>query len=293
MYRYTKCIGICLLILPLVLAHADGEHLSVEGYEFELVKDGNRFGLVTEYEDLNVQAQIMDDKGVDIYYTDTEELNKTYWATWRPLPGDYQIQFIARIDGKILKPTYNITASRLPWDAILGVLGLLFVIGRWRYRRKLWYGYLLGGVLIVIAAGIYLYQPAPIACDSEGCLLPIHWHAELNISVCGNEVFLPEEVGDLNAQHTHNDTNRLHLHAMTKMNVDQTALLTPDQHKLGDVFQQTGIRFNSTCFSSYCNGDACIGSGAGKLRMTVNGEANTEYDEYVWIDGDEIAIVFE
>jgi len=192
----------------------------------------------------------------------------------------------------LLKPTYNITISRLPWEIILCVLGILFAVGRWRLKRKMWYGYPVAIILIVIAMGIYLYPPQLLDCDKEGCMLPIHWHAELNISVCGKEVFLPEEAGDLNTQHTHNDSNRLHLHAMTKMNGEQTALLTPEIHHLGNVFQQTGIAFNSTCFSSYCNGDSCIGSNPGSLRMKVNGEVNAEYDKYVWIDGDEIRIEF-
>jgi hypothetical protein len=121
--------------------------------------------------------------------------------------------------------------------------------------------------------------------EIESNELAVHWHSHINITLCGTPYLLPPEAGDLNKQHTHGETGKLHLHAM----------VTPDtmdeQLMLGNLFSQLNITFNNTCFEQYCNNDLCNGK-PGMLSMIVNGEENAQFNTYSWKDNDTISITF-
>lgn len=119
----------------------------------------------------------------------------------------------------------------------------------------------------------------------------IHWHSQLNISICGKPYHLPLETGDLNKQHTHAQQGKLHAHIMMKMS-ETGEVLEPEKLKLGHLFEQFAIPFNETCIAEHCNGNPCEGK-QGKLRMTVNGKDSLEFANYSWSDNDEIRIYFE
>jgi hypothetical protein len=62
--------------------------------------------------------------------------------------------------------------------------------------------------------------------------------------------------------------------------------------ELGKFFKEMGVAFNSQCYGIYCNGAECRGK-QGTLTMTVNGQPTTEFEKYIWKDGDVITITFD
>jgi hypothetical protein len=131
----------------------------------------------------------------------------------------------------------------------------------------------------------YLFSVRGNPTPCKDCKTAVHWHSYLNISLCGAQYDLPTEAGELNKQHTHNQTTKLHLHAMIGSEND-------DELKLGNLFEQLEIPFNATCIAEYCNDDPCPDGKKGKLKMAVNDKENAELDNYKWKDGDNITINF-
>ncbi len=248
-----------LFLITGVSAHEEGEQRTLNNYTITLLspdklsaRNDNILAIHIELPnntpatDLNVQGQIMQDEH-DIFYAHALETSPgEYEFIWHPLTsGAFYVQFVFRADGTMLKPTFPITVS-LPW-----------------YLR-IWH---------------FFTSSTPPERKA------IHWHSQLNISICGTPYHLPLEAGDLNKQHTHNSTSKLHLHAMVK---DERS----DELRLGNLFEQLSIPFNSTCLADYCNGDPCPDGKQGMLTMTVNNKPNQEFDNYLWRDGDVISVRF-
>jgi len=123
----------------------------------------------------------------------------------------------------------------------------------------------------------------------------IHWHAKLAISIKGKKVEIPANIGlgpdyrntpwydaatgesDI---HTHDNTGEIH------WEIDQGPV-TRDHLKIGAFFQVWGKPFNKNQIL-----DASAAQG-GTVRMYVDGKENSEYENYVIHDGDQVTITFE
>ena len=112
----------------------------------------------------------------------------------------------------------------------------------------------------------------------------LHWHATLKILVDGKAVEIPANIGlgvVHNPIHTHEDDAVIHL--------EFQGLVTDKNLALGKFFDIWNEKFDSQCIL-----DKCVSPEIGKtLTMTVNGEPNTEFENYMMKDGDEVAIRYE
>ncbi len=108
----------------------------------------------------------------------------------------------------------------------------------------------------------------------------IHWHPELSIYIKGEKIEIPKEAGTSSIVHTHDTTGTLHLHPASK-------LVRKDTIKLGKFFELWDKQFSSTCILDSCNGDD------GTVKMFVNGNENTEFENYLMQEKDKIEIRFE
>jgi len=113
----------------------------------------------------------------------------------------------------------------------------------------------------------------------------IHWHPRLEIFVRGEKIDVPVNIGigpqyagmptfdtkmRMTAVHTHEDLPIIHL--------EFPALVRKSDVMLGHLLRIWGKDMRS------------FGT---NVRMTVNGEENTEFENYVMRDGDKIELRFE
>ena len=101
----------------------------------------------------------------------------------------------------------------------------------------------------------------------------IHWHPQLEIYVKGEKIEIPHGLGLSgvhNPIHTHDDLPIIHL--------EFEGLVKQDDVRLGDFFSVWGKDMRS------------FGT---NMRMTVNGQENTEFENYHMRDGDKIELRYE
>ena len=105
----------------------------------------------------------------------------------------------------------------------------------------------------------------------------VHWHAKLVILIDNQQIQIPAGVGLTGNEehpavvHTHDIDNIMHKEG-------------PDTLALGNFFEVWGKTFNSTCIFEFCNNEEKT------VKMTVNGNPNTEFDKYIFRDQDVIVI---
>jgi cyclophilin family peptidyl-prolyl cis-trans isomerase len=126
-----------------------------------------------------------------------------------------------------------------------------------------------------------------------------HLHADLSIFVNGTLVNLPDKLGlSATAQiafpHIEGTDNRIHVHP-----IDGTNATPPSPITLGDFFNTwrtnagvPGNNPNATFSSTSLMGNNVV-AGTSVVRMYVNGKLNTEYENYVLRDEDDITLTFE
>ncbi len=123
----------------------------------------------------------------------------------------------------------------------------------------------------------------------------IHWHPELKIVVKGEETKIPANIGigmqyagyprydpmmRMTDMHTHDDSGTLHWEVME-------GPVTKEDVRIGSFFAIWGKKFDGSCILENCNGSE------GTVKMFVNGELNTEFQNYLVKDGDKIEIRYE
>ena len=123
----------------------------------------------------------------------------------------------------------------------------------------------------------------------------IHWHAELTITIKGEKQTIPANIGIgmqyagyprfdsmmwMTDMHTHDDSGTLHWEVMK-------GPVTKEDVRLASFFAIWGKKFDSSCIFENCNG------AEGAVKMFVNGEPNTEFQNYLVKDGDKIEIRYE
>ncbi len=139
---------------------------------------------------------------------------------------------------------------------------------------------------VVIVVGIfgsigwYIATRPPIIESDIISRETIHWHPELSIYIKGQIQEIPGNAGTASIMHTHDATGMIHVHPKNK-------LVLKDDITLGNFFKLWGKKFSSTCIFDNCN------SSEGKVNMTVNGEENTEFENYVMRDKDKIEVRYE
>lgn len=148
------------------------------------------------------------------------------------------------------------------WGIFIAVLGLIFYGIFWAATA--------GNVTNVDESNLDFTAPAG----------EIHWHPNLKIIINGEEQKIPENIGITNSvhfpTHTHEDADSGVLHMENNNPTKRTVTL-------GYFFEVWGKTLNSECIFNNCTDE-------GELTMTVNGEKNTEFQNYFMQDGDNIII---
>jgi len=134
-----------------------------------------------------------------------------------------------------------------------------------------------GSLIIAVLGGLIWYaiirSPAPesdIVSRSA-----FHWHPELTIYIKGEKLEIPENIG-IGAVHqpihTHDDSNQGIIH------MEFQGLARKQDVTLGQFFKNWGKDMRSF---------------GANMKMTVNGEENTEYENYIMRDKDKIELWFD
>ena len=130
-------------------------------------------------------------------------------------------------------------------------------------------------------------DPLSLDCVTHDENIERHDHSNLSIYVNGEERQIPENLGinteicnqvggNMHTVHTHDATGKLHI--ATAANVDMP---------IGVFFDIWGVHFNETGIFDYRV------SNTHELIMTVDGISNYDFDDYLLVDGKEIAIIFQ
>lgn len=152
-----------------------------------------------------------------------------------------------------------------------------------KFGKSLKYGGLFV-LLILIGYGVSSFSGEPTGQAIAKPNIPsgpIHWHPHLTIKINSENIVIPANVGLETTihqpVHTHETDNILHYEIESP---------TEDNMKLGFFFKVWNKKFNSQCIFDNCNTESK------KVKMTVNGKENSEFENYYPKDGDEIVVEY-
>ena len=138
-------------------------------------------------------------------------------------------------------------------------------------------------VLGVVALIVWAIASAPKTPEEEIISRNgIHWHPEISIIINGEEQEISAGIGlgaVHNPMHTHDPDGVIHL--------EFSGTVRENDIRVDKFFGTWKKEFNSECIFDFCNGPD------GSVRMSVNGEENTEFDNYIMQDEDTIEIRYE
>lgn len=157
---------------------------------------------------------------------------------------------------------------------------------------------------IAIAAGLfYNKRPKPNTANTQQTVdsrdivseTGIHWHPHLAIYIKGQKQEIPANIGigkqnssskwydpmmDMTDFHTHDNSGTLHWEVME-------GPVTKEHVQLKAFFEVWGKTFNANQIFDTKNGPD------GMVKMTVNGQPNSEFENYQVRDKDQIKIRYE
>ena len=128
----------------------------------------------------------------------------------------------------------------------------------------------------------------------------IHWHADVDVVICGEDRRLPEaSIGGLlgtNRLHTHDSATNLNslpgsdgngvIH--TEGNIRQS----PSEHTLEKFMRNIGVKFSETEIMDKKNGDTCPDGSIGSVKVLLNDQPLSNFTTYLPRDKDFIRIEF-
>lgn len=139
---------------------------------------------------------------------------------------------------------------------------------------------LVGGVFF-LSKGSNSSVPSDQILASNG----LHWHPKVTVTIKGEKQEMPANLG-LGAVHgkihTHDQDNKEGV-----VHLEMQGVVTKDDTRLGRFFQVWGKEFTSTKIFDKTNG------AEGTVKMIVNGKENTDFENYLMKDGDQIEIKYE
>ncbi len=151
---------------------------------------------------------------------------------------------------------------------------------QWNTARK----WAAGLVLVALLAwGVTSVEPRPTGSVTDG---PVHWHADLQVFVCGER----QDLSHLGSQNSHHGTPLLHTHGDNQIHVEGE-VRSWDTLTLGNYFDTIGVELSNTSLMDKTEGDTCQGE-PGSISVSVNGENVSDYQDYRIQDGDSITVRF-
>ena len=182
---------------------------------------------------------------------------------------------------------------------IAGALASIAIIAYGISKKRHWHKIILNVVVIaaIVLIGFSLYYFTTIASEEEGitvceagqCFWAAHIHTELRVNICGKDIELGLEKGALEATHTHKEKNRLHFHERLPVDPATREITDFTPLQLDTFLEAINLPLTPGCIGDTCN---CNGE-PGQLSMTINGKTNTEFDKYIWKEGDIIEITLK
>lgn len=113
----------------------------------------------------------------------------------------------------------------------------------------------------------------PIVSETD-----LHWHTDIAITVKGRPVALPPNLSG-NGLGTQDSSGKVHW--------GPRGPVKKSQLRLGVFFETWGQPFNASQILDNQNG------ADGTVKMVVNGQPNTEFENYIIQDEDKIEIIYE
>lgn len=115
-----------------------------------------------------------------------------------------------------------------------------------------------------------------------------HWHAAIEIEICGvKQSNMPTFPGGV---HTHSD-GFVHIHPQTPSEEGDGAALGRFFEYGGGLLTDETLRVPGS-IDTYTEGDLCPDGSPGELQVTVNGDLQPRFPDYVPQDGDRIVVRF-
>lgn len=214
-------------------------------------------------------------------------------------PGSYEVH----VEAGETRRTFSVAVAGTDAGSVALILALLagcvatlYVMRTGRMRNA---GIALLLVLVLIGLGYSLHelyasgaaQRGVTVCVSPSeCYWSAHIHASVDVTACGAGLRFPVEKGPLSGPHTHEEKNLIHFHERLRLN-DAGAVVDATPLRLGAFFDAMNVTFDKDRILDKRNGDSC--REASVLKMTVNGKPRDTFRDYVWKDGDKIALVFD
>lgn len=161
----------------------------------------------------------------------------------------------------------------------------------------------IGAIIIIVVIIIAYLQYS--STDNEkyntrGLIFPlgnIHWHPIPTITVCGQDVSLPDVLAILGpgaGPESYIGTADLHIHPGDPAFHMELDASVPSQITLGLAMHNIGYTFSSTTLMNKKNGDICPDSNSpGRVSVILNGQPNYDYENLVMEDGDQIHMIFQ
>ena len=136
----------------------------------------------------------------------------------------------------------------------------------------------------IVGLVVYVVVSAPeISEEDLVSTSGIHIHPQLEIFINGEMQVVRGNIGLAGhiqgGVHTHDTTGVLHF--------EKSGVVLQDDLQLSTFFDIWGEEFSSECILDSCNGPD------GTVRMTVNGQENSEFENYIVRDRDSIEIRYE
>lgn len=142
--------------------------------------------------------------------------------------------------------------------------------------------------ILILVGGIFILtktQNPNVPEDQIVARQGLHWHPRVAVSIKGEMQEVPANLG-LGAVHskihTHDTDNKQGV-----IHMEMKGLVVKEDTKLSHFFRVWGKEFNSNKLFDKTNGSD------GTVKMTVNGQENTEFENYLMKDGDRIEIKYE
>lgn len=150
----------------------------------------------------------------------------------------------------------------------------------------------IGGIglltLVILVGGVFFLSKSNRSSVPSDQILAsngLHWHPKLTIIIKGKKEEFPANLG-LGTVH-----QKIHTHDTDAkdgvVHVEAQGVVTKEDTKLGNFFRVWGKEFNSTTILDKKSGPE------GTVKMTVNGKENTEFENYLMKDGDNIEVSYE
>ena len=170
-------------------------------------------------------------------------------------------------------------------------------VKREHHHKRIWvnrskqvalYGVLAVGIILLIYWVTSIAKAPPTYSKGQ-----VHWHADLKISICGQDIPLPKPKGGTTV---HGEpfvgTPFMHLHNEPSIHIEGT-IRSAEDITLGKFMEVINLNFKAEELLNKRNGDPCPDGTPGKVQLFVNEKESPELTQKVIVDGEDYELRFE